>query len=102
MVKNRIRLPASRSASMASGLASAARATDDDTLRRHVRGGWHGGDRSLMNTETGFVKNATEGMATPAGLPVWTVLLAGAHRWPWALLPAPAAVLVDEGGDAAV
>ena len=39
----------------------------------------------------GFVKNAREGMATPLGLPVWTVLLAGAHLWPWALLPAPAA-----------
>ena len=37
---------------------SAARATDDDTMRRHVRGGWHGGDRELMNMETGFVKNA--------------------------------------------
>ncbi|GAA1293236.1 hypothetical protein GCM10009609_72650 [Pseudonocardia aurantiaca] len=37
---------------------SAARATDDDTMRRHVRGGWHGGDRALMDTETGFVKNA--------------------------------------------
>lgn len=41
----------------------------------------------------GFNKNAREGMATPLGLPVWTVLLAGAHLWPWALLPAPAAVL---------
>lgn len=39
----------------------------------------------------GFLKNAKEGMATPLGLPVWTVLLAGAHLWPWALLPAPAA-----------
>lgn len=35
----------------------------------------------------GFLKNAREGMATPLGLPVWTVLLAGAHLWPWALLP---------------
>jgi hypothetical protein len=35
----------------------------------------------------GFVKNAREGMATPIGLPIWTVLLAGAHLWPWALLP---------------
>jgi hypothetical protein len=26
-------------------------------------------------------------MATPIGLPIWTVLLAGAHLWPWALLP---------------
>lgn len=36
----------------------------------------------------GFVKNAREGMATPIGLPIWTVMLAGAHLWPWALLPA--------------
>ncbi|WP_353212780.1 glycosyltransferase family A protein [Rhodovarius sp.] len=35
----------------------------------------------------GFIKNAREGMATPVGLPIWTVLLAGAHIWPWALLP---------------
>lgn len=35
----------------------------------------------------GFLKNAREGMATPFGLPIWTVLLAGAHLWPWALLP---------------
>jgi hypothetical protein len=37
---------------------SAARATDDDTVRRHVRGGWQGGDPALQRTETGFVKNA--------------------------------------------
>ena len=37
---------------------SAARATDDTTVRRHVRGGWQGGDTSLMDRETGFVKNA--------------------------------------------
>ena len=40
----------------------------------------------------GFVKNAREGMATPLGLPIWTVLLSGAHLWPWALLPAPPAI----------
>ena len=40
----------------------------------------------------GFVKNAHEGMATPLGLPVWTVMLAGAHLWLWALLPSPLAV----------
>ncbi len=34
----------------------------------------------------GFTKNATEGMATPIGLPVWTVLLAGGHVLPWLLL----------------
>ncbi|MEU7811544.1 phytanoyl-CoA dioxygenase family protein [Pseudonocardia sp. NPDC049154] len=37
---------------------SAARATDDATVRRHVRGGWQGGDPGLRDTETGFVKNA--------------------------------------------
>jgi hypothetical protein len=41
----------------------------------------------------GFIKNAREGMATPLGLPVWTVLLAGAHLWPLALLPDAAAWL---------
>ncbi|MDW8314049.1 MAG: glycosyltransferase [Rhodovarius sp.] len=40
----------------------------------------------------GFLKNAHEGMATPVGLPVWTVLLAGAHIWPWFLLPDPEAL----------
>jgi hypothetical protein len=32
-------------------------------------------------------------MATPIGLPVWTVLLAGAHLWPFFLLPAWQAAL---------
>lgn len=36
----------------------------------------------------GFLKNATEGMAKPAALPVWTVLLFGGHVLPWLLLPA--------------
>jgi hypothetical protein len=35
----------------------------------------------------GFTKNATEGMATPVALPVWTVLLGGGHLLPWLLLP---------------
>lgn len=39
----------------------------------------------------GFLKNAHEGMATPFGLPVWTVILAGGHLLPWLLLPAPLA-----------
>lgn len=34
----------------------------------------------------GLSKNATEGMATPLGLPVWTVLLAGGHVLPFVLL----------------
>ncbi|CAH0308850.1 glycosyltransferase family 2 protein [Roseomonas sp. CECT 9278] len=41
----------------------------------------------------GFLKNAREGMATPIGLPVWTVVLAGAHLWPFFLLPAWQAVV---------
>jgi hypothetical protein len=40
----------------------------------------------------GFIKNAREGMATPIGLPVWTVLLGGGHLLPWLLLPAPLAI----------
>lgn len=39
----------------------------------------------------GFLKNAHEGMATPVGLPVWTLILAGGHLLPWFLLPAPLA-----------
>src|SRR5919112_660742 len=31
----------------------------------------------------GFAKNAHEGMATPVGLPVWTVLLLGGHILPF-------------------
>jgi hypothetical protein len=47
--------------------------------------------RGFAEAWAGFRKNAREGMATPLGLPVWTVLLAGGHLLPWALLPAPAA-----------
>ena len=35
----------------------------------------------------GFQKNATEGMATPRALPVWTVLLGGGHVLPWLVVP---------------
>ncbi len=42
---------------------------------------------------SGFIKNAREGMATPVGLPIWTVMLAGAFLWPIALLPNAWAVL---------
>ncbi len=34
----------------------------------------------------GTTKNATEGMARPVALPVWTLLLLGGHVAPWALL----------------
>lgn len=36
----------------------------------------------------GFSKNAHEGLATPLGLPVWTLLLFGGHVLPWPLLAA--------------
>ncbi|WP_431270906.1 hypothetical protein [Dankookia sp. P2] len=49
--------------------------------------------RGLAECWGGFLKNAREGMATPLGLPIWTVLLAGAHLWPWALLPEMQAIL---------
>jgi hypothetical protein len=49
--------------------------------------------RRFAEAWSGFSKNAREGMATPLGLPVWTVLLGGAHILPWLLLPHPAAVL---------
>lgn len=41
----------------------------------------------------GLTKNATEGMAKPLALPVWTVFLAGGHILPFLLLPAPMAIL---------
>jgi hypothetical protein len=34
----------------------------------------------------GLAKNATEGMATPIGLPIWTLLLLGGHVLPMAML----------------
>jgi len=44
----------------------------------------------------GFAKNAHEGMATPAALPIWTALLVGGHVLPFGLLivePNPPIVL---------
>ncbi|MDO9707585.1 glycosyltransferase [Paracraurococcus lichenis] len=49
--------------------------------------------RGFRESWAGFLKNAREGMATPLGLPVWTVMLGGAHLWPWALLPSAQAFL---------
>ncbi len=37
---------------------------------------------------SGFSKNATEGMAKPVALPVWTVLLGGGHVLPYLIVPA--------------
>jgi Glycosyltransferase like family 2 len=97
-----------RSAYEAVGGHASVRGTLHDglTLARRFREGGHRTEvvdgaplascrmyRSFGEAWAGFTKNAREGMATPLGLPVWTVLLAGAHLWPWALLPAPAAVL---------
>ncbi len=47
----------------------------------------YAGTRAVWN---GFLKNATEGMAKPLALPVWTALLAGGHVLPWLLLAAAA------------
>ena len=43
--------------------------------------------RGFHEAWAGFAKNAHEGMATPVGLPVWTILLLGGHVLPFALLP---------------
>jgi len=43
---------------------------------------------SLGSVWRGFAKNATEGMATPIGVWVWTVLLGAGHVLPWALAAA--------------
>lgn len=56
--------------------------------------------RGWREVWSGFSKNATEGMATPAALPVWTLLLFGGHVLPWLLLgwaalaPLPGAAVV--------
>ena len=40
----------------------------------------------------GLTKNATEGMAKPVALPIWTALLGGGHVLPFLLLPSRAAM----------
>ncbi len=40
----------------------------------------------FLSAWRGFSKDATEGMATPRALPVWTLLLAGGHLWPFVVL----------------
>ncbi|TDL77742.1 glycosyltransferase [Palleronia sediminis] len=44
----------------------------------------------------GFTKNATEGMAKPVALPIWTVLLAGGHLMPPLVWLAALATGADE------
>ncbi|CAO3441625.1 hypothetical protein [Azospirillum argentinense] len=48
--------------------------------------------RGWREVWSGFSKNATEGMATPVALPVWTLLLFGGHVLPWLLLGCAALV----------
>ena len=55
----------------------------------------YNGVRDLVR---GLLKNATEGMAKPVALPVWTILLFGGHVLPWILL----AVALAEGSTEAV
>ncbi|MBA3589331.1 glycosyltransferase [Methylibium sp.] len=43
--------------------------------------------RGFREVWDGFGKSAGEGLATPVGLPVWTLLIAGGHLLPWLLLP---------------
>jgi hypothetical protein len=43
--------------------------------------------RGFREVWQGFGKSAGEGLATPLGLPVWSVLVAGGHVLPWLLLP---------------
>jgi hypothetical protein len=50
--------------------------------------------RGLAEVWRGFAKNATEGMARPAALPVWTVLLLGGQVLPFVLLPASVFITV--------
>ena len=56
--------------------------------------------RGFHEAWAGFAKNAHEGMATPLGLPVWTVLLLGGHVLPFALLPFAARPHPRPGGSA--
>jgi hypothetical protein len=46
----------------------------------------------LAQVWRGFGKSAGEGMATPLGLPIWTLLIMGGHVLPWLLLPLALAV----------
>lgn len=87
---------------MASGGHRAIRGSMHDGLQlpRLIRE--HGGRTDIVNAadlaecrmyETwpqiwqGFAKNATEGMAKPVALPVWTLLLGGGHVLPCLLFP---------------
>nr|WP_207462371.1 glycosyltransferase family 2 protein [Azospirillum sp. SYSU D00513] len=70
----------------------AGRVTDlfdaTDAARCRMYRGW-------AEVWAGFSKNATEGMATPVALPVWTLLLFGGQVLPWLLLLAAALLPVQ-------
>lgn len=44
--------------------------------------------RTAAEVWSGFAKNATEGIATPVGIVVWTVLLLGGYVLPWVMVGA--------------
>jgi hypothetical protein len=46
--------------------------------------------RGWRQVRQGFARNAHEGMATPRGLPIWTLLLGSGQVLPWLLLAAAA------------
>jgi hydroxysqualene synthase len=86
-----------RDAYFAAGGHAAVRATRHDGMRlvRRMRAAGFRTDlvdgarlatcrmyRDFDEAWTGFRRNATEGMATPRGIAVWTVLLAGGHVLP--------------------
>lgn len=78
------------------GLALARRMRDHGLATEIVEGHSLATCRMYTNFRdswAGFIKNAREGMATPVGLPIWTVMLAGAHLWPFFFLPRSAAIL---------
>lgn len=55
--------------------------------------------RGWRESWAGFSKNATEGMAKPLALPIWTILLFGGHVLPWLLLgQTPVAVAAATAG----
>jgi hypothetical protein len=59
--------------------------------------------RSAREVWDGFAKNALEGMAAPAAIGPWTVLLAGGHVLPFVLLAvAPSGAVAPATGVAAV
>jgi hypothetical protein len=50
----------------------------------------------------GLTKNATEGMATPVALPLWTMILAGGQILPWLLLAIQPGLLATAGVAASI